>query len=190
MGNATSGGPFPSTAPTAETPAPTQTAEAPAPIKSAEAMPAPVQVTEAIPAPTEAPEKVRTFRRGGSPDVQDDENLSVFDEDGSLKWKMNSGEGIYVKPKDTEYADEKMNELSDRVNDIDQRNDTPEQNQPRAAPAKAAPDRSVANKEKNWQQDTSTVTYSIGSQNRAFKRTKFQNEGFHFSRSAPNSTSS
>ena len=172
--------------PTTTTPA-VEAPAAPAPIKSAaaEATPAPVQVAEAIPAPTEAPEKVRKFRTGGSPDVQDDENLSVFDEDGSLKWKMNSGEGIYVKPKDTEYADEKMDELAGRVDDIDEKTSTPEQNQP-----KAVPNKSVANKEKNWQQDTSTVTYSIGSQNRAFKRTKFQNEGFHFNRSSPNSTSS
>lgn len=171
--------------PTTTTPA-VEAPAAPAPIKSAaEATPAPVQVAEAIPAPTEAPEKVRKFRTGGSPDVQDDENLSVFDEDGSLKWKMNSGEGIYVKPKDTEYADEKMDELAGRVDDIDEKTSTPEQNQP-----KAIPNKSVANKEKNWQQDTSTVTYSIGSQNRAFKRTKFQNEGFHFNRSSPNSTSS
>jgi hypothetical protein len=174
-------------APIAETPAAPATpkAETPAPIKSAEATPAPVQVTEAIPAPTGRPEEVRKFRTGGSPDVQDDENLSVFDEDGSLKWKMNSGEGIYVKPKDTEYADDKIDELSDRVDDIDQRSDTPEKNQP-----KAAPDKDGGRPEKNWQQNASTVTYSIGSQGRAFKRTKFQNEGFHFNRSAPNSTSS
>jgi hypothetical protein len=185
MGNATSGGAFPSLAPTAETPAPIQTAEAPAPVKSAEAAPAPVQVAEAISVPTAGTEEVRTFRTGGSPDVQDDENLSVFDEDGSLKWKMNSGEGIYVKPKDTEYADDKINELSGRVDEIDQRSDTPEKNQP-----KAAPDKSHGRPEKNWQQNASSVTYSIGSQGRAFKRTKFQNEGFHFNRSAPNSTSS
>jgi hypothetical protein len=185
MGNATRGGPFASAAPTVETSEPIQTAEAPAPIKSAEATPAPVQVTEAIPAPTGSPEEVRKFRTGGSPDVQDDENLSVFDEDGSLKWKMNSGEGIYVKPKDTEYADDKIDELAGRVDDIDQRNDTPEKNQP-----KAAPDKDGGRPEKNWQQNASTVTYSIGSQGRAFKRTKFQNEGFHFNRSAPNSTSS
>jgi hypothetical protein len=173
--------------PQVETPAAPATpkAEAPAPIKSAEATPAPIQVAEAIPAPTGRPEEVRKFRTGGSPDVQDDENLSVFDEDGSLKWKMNSGEGIYVKPKDTEYADDKIDELAGRVDDIDQRNDTPEKNQP-----KAAPDKDGGRPEKNWQQNASSVTYSIGSQGRAFKRTKFQNEGFHFNRSAPNSTSS
>ena len=153
-----------------------------------EAAISPTQTAEAAPTPVGpvgGPEEAPKFRTGGSPDVQDDENLSVFDEDGSLKWKMNSGEGIYVKPKDTEYADDKMDELSGRVDDIDQKTNTPEQNQPKAAPDKATP-----RPERNWQQNASAVTYSIGSQGRAFKRTKFQNEGFHFSRSSPNSTSS
>ena len=156
--------------------------------KPAEKPPEPTQTAEAAPTPVGpvgGPEEAPKFRTGGSPDVQDDENLSVFDEDGSLKWKMNSGEGIYVKPKDTEYADDKMDELSGRVDDIDQKTNTPEQNQPKAAPDKATP-----RPERNWQQNASAVTYSIGSQGRAFKRTKFQNEGFHFSRSSPNSTSS
>ena len=148
----------------------------------------PVETASATPVgPAGGPEEVRKFRTGGSPDVQDDENLSVFDEDGSLKWKMNSGEGIYVKPKDTEYADDKMDELSGRIDELDDKmgSPPPEQNRP-----KTAPDKASARPDKNWQQNASSVTYSIGSQGRAFKRTKFQNEGFHFNRSAPNSTSS
>ena len=148
----------------------------------------PTETASATPvAPVGGPEEVRKFRTGGSPDVQDDENLSVFDEDGSLKWKMNSGEGIYVKPKDNEYADDKMDELSGRIDELDDKmgSPAPEKNKP-----KTAPDKAGARPDKNWQQDASTVTYSIGSQNRAFKRTKFQNEGFHFNRSAPNSISS
>lgn len=63
-------------------------------------------------------QEVKKFRTGGSPYTQDDEDLSVIDREGNLRWQMNSGEGVYVKPSSDEYADNKMQELSGQIDQI------------------------------------------------------------------------
>lgn len=125
-----------------------------------------------------------TYRTGGSPKTQDDENLSVYDENGNIKWKMNSGEGIYVKPEANEYADMKMDELTNRVEEIDERMSQPQsQRQENLQNTNIKPD-------KTWEQQVANMMHSPGTQSRAFRRTKFQSEGFHWGRSSPNSINS
>lgn len=121
------------------------------------------------------------FQYGGMPKTQDDENLSVFDETGNLRWKMNSGEGIYIKPESNEYADSKIEELSGRVNEIS--------NMMSNVSGKTNSQPKVKNEpDKNWQKNIANAVRSPGTQNRAFRRSKFRNEGWHWSRNSPNST--
>lgn len=155
--------------------------------------------TEATPAPNIVPQKdskapeeltspvegtsVPAFRTGGSPEVQDDENLTAVDADGKPKFKFNTGEGLYVKPEGNEYADKKMAELSDRIDQIDQ-----QKSQQTDQPTRNINSNLKPEPDTKWRKNIANAVFSPGTQGRAFNRAKFRNEGWHWGRSSPNST--
>lgn len=125
------------------------------------------------------------FRTGGSPDVQDDEDLTAVGSDGKPAFKFNSGEGLYVKPEADEYADDKIEELSDKINKIDemyQKNAGAENTRKPSLPDKLQPEQ-----DSTWRKRVASASVSPGSQSRAFRRSKFRDEGFHWGRGSPNS---
>lgn len=113
--------------------------------------------------------EVPTYQYGGKPETQDDENLSVYDDTGSLRFKMNSGEGIYVKPEANEYADSKIDELSNRLDDVSNsfNANQPQQNRPKSDARHPWADKVVA-----------ADRPRSPSADRANRRTKFLNEGW------------
>lgn len=121
---------------------------------------------------------VPTYQYGGTPKTQDDENLRVYDEDGSLRWKMNSGEGIYIKPEADQYADSKMEELSGRLDEMSAQFDSQSsvsdqvvQNRP--------PERRKQESNKDWSNKVVTADRPRSpSADRANRRSKFLNEGW------------
>jgi hypothetical protein len=121
-------------------------------------------------------EEVPAYQYGGSPNIQDDEDLMAVGPDGKPRFKFNSGEGLYVKPEANEYADDKVDELSDRLDKMSeaksQRNELPS-NAPKAP--------------NNWADKVAAAYRSPGSQQRAFNRAQFRSEGRHVGdRGSPN----
>ena len=114
-------------------------------------------------------EEVPTYQYGGKPETQDDENLSVYDDTGSLRFKMNSGEGIYVKPEANEYADSKIDELSNRLDDVSNsfNANQPQQNRPKSDARHPWANKVIA-----------ADRPRSPSADRANRRTKFLNEGW------------
>lgn len=138
--------------------------------------------------PTPPAEPVKTFQYGGSPETQDDENLSVYDDSGSLRFKMNSGEGIYVKPESEEYADIKIEELSGRLDEMSDRFDS--QSPSSAQQTKSSMPRTET--KNDWSQKVIAADRPRSpSADRANRRAKFLNEGWRAGgRSSPNSITS
>ena len=114
-------------------------------------------------------EEVPAYQYGGKPETQDDENLSVYDDTGNLRFKMNSGEGIYVKPEANEYADNKIDELSNRLDEVSNSfsANQPQQNRPKSDARHPWADKVVA-----------ADRPRSPSADRANRRTKFLNEGW------------
>lgn len=120
---------------------------------------------------------VETYQYGGTPKTQDDENLSVYDESGSLRWKMNSGEGIYVKPEANEYADSKIEELSGRLDEISQKMDAQPNDSDQMQQRKPVSPRQE--QRSNWSNKVIDADRPRSpSADRANRRTKFLNEGW------------
>lgn len=139
---------------------------------------------EAVPVP-KVPE-VPTYQYGGTPKTQDDENLSVFDETGNLRFKMNSGEGIYVKPETEEFADTQIQELSTRIDEMSDRFNSMSDVSAQAQPQQ----RKKEMPRNNWAQKVISADRPRSpSADRANRRTKFMNEGWRAGgRASPNST--
>ncbi len=151
-------------------------------LASAMPVPEPTQKEEkSIPAPVPEPtkEEVKAYQFGGTPEVQDDEDLTAIGSDGKPKFKFNSGEGLYVKPEANEYADDKMNELSDRLDRMTEAQQEPRRReQPATQQPKADP---------RWAEKVAAAYRSSGTQQRAFNRAQFRSEGRHVGdRGSPN----
>lgn len=131
-------------------------------------------------------EEVPTYQYGGSPKTQDDENLSVYDETGNLRFKMNSGEGIYVKPESEQYADTQIEELSSRLDEMSDRFNSQSDV---LAQTQSQQKRKEVSKN-NWAQKVIMADRPRSpSADRANRRTKFMNEGWRAGgRASPNST--
>jgi hypothetical protein len=135
---------------------------------------------------TPAKEEVPTYQYGGTPETQDDEDLMAVGSDGNPVFRFNSGEGLYVKPEANEYADEKMAELSGRLDDLSSRFDTPnEQSQMQQS-------RPRTDQKNPWSQKVIAADRPRSpSADRANRRTKFMNEGWRpGGRGSPNSITS
>jgi murein DD-endopeptidase MepM/ murein hydrolase activator NlpD len=127
---------------------------------------------------TTVPEELPKYQYGGTPDVQDDEDLTAVGSDGKPKFKFNSGEGLYVKPEANEYADDKISELSDRVDRMSETQQTPRQQE--MQPTSPTPD-------PRWVEKVADAYRPAGTQQRAFNRAQFRNEGRHVGdRGSPN----
>ena len=127
--------------------------------------------------PVKEEEEVPTYQYGGTPETQDDENLSVYDDSGSLRFKMNSGEGIYVKPEADEYADGKIEELSGRLDDMSDRFDSQSDNTGQSQQRRSEMPRSDSRQP--WAQKVVSADRPRSpSADRANRRTKFLNEGW------------
>jgi hypothetical protein len=127
---------------------------------------------------TQTPQ-VPTFQYGGTPTLQDDEDLMAVGADGKPKFKFNSGEGLYVKPEANQYADEKIDELSGRLDEMSQKQNQPqrremiETTEPKADP--------------KWAERVASAYRPSGTQQRAFNRAQFRSEGRHLGdRGSPN----
>lgn len=127
---------------------------------------------------TTAEQPIQKFQYGGTPDVQDDEDLTAVGSDGKPKFKFNSGEGLYVKPEANEYADEKISELSDRVDKMSEPQQAPKQRE--MTTSGPAPDT-------RWAEKVASAYRPSGTQQRAFNRAQFRSEGKHVGdRGSPN----
>jgi muramidase (phage lysozyme) len=129
---------------------------------------------------------IPTYQYGGTPETQDDEDLMAVGSDGNPVFRFNSGEGLYVKPEANEYADEKMAELSGRLDDLSSRFDTPnEQSQMQQS-------RPRTDQKNPWSQKVIAADRPRSpSADRANRRTKFMNEGWRpGGRGSPNSITS
>lgn len=125
-------------------------------------------------------EPVKTYQHGGSPTLQDDEDLMAVGPDGKPRFKFNSGEGLYVKPEANEYAEDKIDELSGRIDQMFN-NQKPERRELPSRQSKAP---------ENWAKKVSAEYHPAGSQQRAFNRAQFRPEGRHVGdRGSPNITS-
>lgn len=129
----------------------------------------------AAPAPVE---QIPTYQFGGTPTLQDDEDLTAIGPDGKPRFKFNSGEGLYVKPEANEYADNKIDELSDKLDQMAQ-SQQPERKQQKPVSRSGPPE--------NWAEKVAAAYRSAGSQQRAFNRAQFRSEGRHVGdRGSPN----
>lgn len=122
-------------------------------------------------------EEIPKYQFGGTPSLQDDEDLTAVGPDGKPRFKFNSGEGLYVKPEANEYADDKIKELSDRI-------DTMSQNQQQVK----KPEMITSNQsDPSWANKVASAYRPSGSQQRAFNRAQFRSEGRHVGdRGSPN----
>lgn len=122
--------------------------------------------------------EVEKFQFGGTPDVQDDEDLTAVGSDGKPKFKFNSGEGLYVKPEANEYADDKISELSDRVDRMSETQQAPKQREMSTSGPTPDP---------RWIDKVASAYRPSGTQQRAFNRAQFRSEGRHVGdRGSPN----
>lgn len=122
--------------------------------------------------------EVPAYQYGGSPNLQDDEDLTAVGSDGKPKFKFNSGEGLYVKPEANEYADDKISELSDRVDKMSETQQAPKQKEMPSSGPTADP---------KWADKVASAYRSPGTQQRAFNRAHFRSEGKHVGdRGSPN----
>lgn len=122
--------------------------------------------------------EVEKFQFGGTPNVQDDEDLTAVGSDGKPKFKFNSGEGLYVKPEANEYADDKISELSDRVDRMSETQQAPKQREMQPTGPTSDP---------RWLDKVASAYRPSGTQQRAFNRAQFRNEGRHVGdRGSPN----
>lgn len=125
-------------------------------------------------------DSVKSFRTGGSPELQDDENLTAVGSDGKPKFKFNSGEGLYVKPESDEYADGKLEDLSNRVDEMNQK----QQNKPKGNAKKVQ--KTYDNTQ--WRKNVAAAHRPVSpSHSRAINRSKLFPEGHHFGRGAVSS---
>jgi len=127
-------------------------------------------------------EEVKSYQFGGTPTLQDDEDLTAVDAEGKPKFKFNSGEGLYVKPEANEYADDKIDELSNRVDKMaESKSEKPEPKQR---------DMPIPNQQKSdpkWAEKVASAYRPSGTQQRAFNRAQFRSEGRHVGdRGSPN----
>ena len=127
---------------------------------------------------TPVKEEVKAYQFGGTPTLQDDEDLTAVGPDGKPRFKFNSGEGLYVKPEANEYADDKINELSDRVDKMSEtKQSTNQREMPTSGPT---PD-------PRWVDKVASAYRPSGTQQRAFNRAQFRSEGKHVGdRGSPN----
>ena len=124
-----------------------------------------------------APE-IQSFQFGGTPTLQDDEDLTAVGPDGKPKFKFNSGEGLYVKPEANEYADDKINELSGRLDKMAESQNQPQRKMSETQEPKSDP---------RWAEKVASAYRPSGTQQRAFNRAQFRSEGRHVGdRGSPN----
>jgi hypothetical protein len=122
--------------------------------------------------------EVAKFQFGGTPTLQDDEDLTAVGPDGKPKFKFNSGEGLYVKPEANEYADDKIDELSNRIDKMAETQQAPKSREMPTSGPKADP---------KWAEKVASAYRSSGTQQRAFNRAQFRPEGRHVGdRGSPN----
>jgi putative chitinase len=135
---------------------------------------------------TEPTTPVPTFRTGGNPYTQDDEDFTAVGLDGKPRFKFNSGEGLYVKPEANQYADNKIDELSGRVDEMSKKFDDRDQEQSKMAD-RNLPDKLKTSSDTQWSKNVTNAVRPAGTQQRAFNRAQFRSEGRHIGdRGSPN----
>lgn len=159
--------------------------------------------------PTAQPQQTSTVPEEPTPQamalggfIPEKDNLSVMNAQGDVVAKINEGElqqgltregsGMRVESNKKRMAESLVdqNERSMYASDIDE----PEQETGQTdaggfrqvqAPARITND--VMPKDQQWREAAAAASYPIGSQIRAFKRSKFMQEGYHFNRATPGS---
>lgn len=139
---------------------------------------APSEQTATTSVPTSTAPEIQSFQFGGTPTLQDDEDLTAVGPDGKPKFKFNSGEGLYVKPEANEYADDKINELSGRLDKMAESQNQPQRKMSETQEPKSDP---------KWAEKVASAYRPSGTQQRAFNRAQFRSEGRHVGdRGSPN----
>lgn len=183
--------------------APSVAQAAPAPASSTEVTEKPPEqeTTTAAVAPA-VPEVPQSMAQGGL--IPEKDNLSVSNEQGEVLAKINQGElqnglsvdgtGIRVESNRQRMADDLVakNEKGDsNTPDNSNMQDTQQmknENSFRQASKSRKMSSPLMSKDMNWRESITSGSRPTGSQSRAFRRSKFLPEGYHFSRSAPGST--
>lgn len=126
--------------------------------------------------------------------INEKDNLSVVNEDGATLAKINEGEmvggmltegtGMRVVSNKTRLADD----IVER-NNIDSPVQQAAMQQPDAAPQKppVMAKNQMMKEDSSWREMAANDSHQRGTQIRAFRRTKFMPEGYHFNRASPSS---
>jgi hypothetical protein len=183
--------------------APSVAQAAPAPASSTEVTEkSPEQETTTAAVAPAVPEVPQSMAQGGL--IPEKDNLSVSNEQGEVLAKINQGElqnglsvdgtGIRVESNRQRMADDLIakNEKNDsNTPDNSNKQDTQQMKNENKFRQVSRPNQATSNlmqRDAQWRENVADAYRPRGTQDRAFRRSKFLPEGYHFSRSAPGST--